>query len=196
MKLIVGIGNPGEEYKETRHNIGFLVVDRLARELGATTATFEEDKKYKSLIAHAGDVILVKPLTFVNNTGIAVESVTKYYKLKPSDVWVIHDDIDLPIGKLRIRLRGGSAGHHGIDSLIKHLGTDEFVRFRLGVGRGLEDKKKHTDRHLHHRSVIQFVLSRFTNHEAGELKHLIKHGAEAVRIALLEGLDKAANRFN
>jgi PTH1 family peptidyl-tRNA hydrolase len=110
-----------------------------------------------------------------------------FYKLTPADVWVVHDDIDLPIGKIKIREKGGSAGHHGIESVIKELGTDEFIRFRLGIGRS-------NDRN--DRSVISFVLSRFRQSEAGSFKHLIKHGAEAVQMALLKGIDKAMNRFN
>jgi PTH1 family peptidyl-tRNA hydrolase len=111
-------------------------------------------------------------------------------------VWVIHDDMDLPMGKIRIRLGGSSAGHHGVDSLIKELGTDSFLRFRLGIGRGKENTGVNADRHIHRRTVISFVLSRFTQHDAGKLKVLVKHGADAVRIALTEGTDKAMGRYN
>jgi PTH1 family peptidyl-tRNA hydrolase len=116
--------------------------------------------------------------------------------VKPEDVWVIHDDMDLPLGKIRIREKGGSAGHNGVTSIIDALASDQFVRFRLGIGRGKETNGKNEDKNLHHRWVIGYVLSRFSQHEAGELKHLVKHGTEAVRIALMEGLDKAMNRFN
>lgn len=196
MKLVVGLGNPGEKFSSTRHNVGFMVVERLARELGTQTALWEKSEKHKALLARAGDVFLVEPLTFVNNCGLAVRSLAAFYKLDPADIWVVHDDIDLPLGKIRIRQGGASAGHHGIDSLIKELGTDKFVRFRLGIGRGKEAKGVNADRNLHHRSVIAFVLSHFREHEAGEFKHLIKHAASAVQIALTGGLDKAMNRFN
>lgn len=196
MKLIVGLGNPGEEYAQTRHNIGFMVVDKLGRELGSDTGVWQEEKKHRALVARAGDVVLVKPLTFMNASGKSVQSILAYYKLQPSDLWVVHDDIDLPLGKIRIRQMGGTGGHHGIESIMHELATDKFIRFRLGIGKGKESIKANVDRNLHHRSVIHFVLSRFTRHEAGGLKHLVKHGMEAVRTALLDGIDKTMMRFN
>jgi PTH1 family peptidyl-tRNA hydrolase len=132
----------------------------------------------------------------MNESGEAVGKVVAFFKLQPSDVWVVHDDLDLPIGKLRIREQGASAGHNGVDSIIAHLKTDKFVRFRLGIGRGKEDTTKDTDVHLRRRNVVSFVLSRFTEHEAGDLRKMVKKGEEAVRMALVEGLDKVMNRFN
>ncbi len=196
MKLVVGLGNPGEKYKDTRHNVGFLVVDKLAHELGSTQTSWSTMAKYKVLVAKAGDVMLVKPQTFMNESGISVAGLVNYYRLKPEDVWVIHDDLDLPLGKIRIRTGGASAGHHGVDSIIRELKTDVFTRFRLGIGHGKEAKEKSSDQNLRRRVVIDFVLSRFTRHEAGDLKHIVKRGAEAVRSALMDGLDKAMNRFN
>ncbi|OGG28798.1 aminoacyl-tRNA hydrolase [Candidatus Gottesmanbacteria bacterium RIFCSPLOWO2_01_FULL_49_10] len=196
MTLIVGLGNPGDKFAQTRHNIGFMVVDKLARELGSVNLAWKEDDKHKALIARVGDVILAKPLTFMNNVGLSVAGLVAYYKVSAPEVWVIHDDIDLPIGKIRIRHKGGSAGHHGVDSIMKELKSDQFIRFRLGVGRGMESTRQTMDKNWHHRSVISFVLSRFTQSEAGNLKHLIKNSTEAVRIALTEGIDKAMNRFN
>lgn len=195
MKLIVGLGNPGGQYESTRHNIGFMVVDKLARELSTSPVTWTEDKDRKALVTRIGEVMLTKPLTYVNNSGLAVEALLRFYKLTPQDLWVIQDDIDLPLGKIRIRQQGGSGGHHGIASIITAIKTDQFVRFRLGIGRG-KDVAGAPNRNLHHRSVIAFVLSRFHRREAGSLKHLVKHGTEAVRIALLEGFDCAMNRFN
>lgn len=195
MKLIVGLGNIGEEYKDTRHNIGFMVVEKLAKELG-DGVTWKEEKNHFALVASVGGVLLAKPTTLMNKSGEAVKKLADYYKIAPADVFVIHDDLDLPLGKLKIREQGASAGHNGIESVITTLKTDKFVRVRLGIGRGREDKTRHTDQNLRHRSVIQFVLSRFTNSEAGEMRKLVKHGVEAVRIALTEGMDKAMNRFN
>jgi PTH1 family peptidyl-tRNA hydrolase len=208
MKIIVGLGNPGNEYQDTRHNIGFMTIDKLAKELTAETVSWKEDGKFNALVAKIGEVLLVKPITFMNSSGIAVSSIMRYYKLTPSDVWVIHDDMDLPIGKIRIRQKGSSAGHRGIDSIIAELKTDVFVRFRLGIGRGKLFSKGDSDtsdiekgnagkaQHQRHKWDISFVLSRFSQGEAGTLKHLIKNGTAAVRIALSEGLDKAAMRFN
>lgn len=196
MKLVVGLGNPGPEYASTRHNIGFMVIDKLARELGAQAPNWEHDDKKNVLTARIGDVLLVKPLTFMNKSGFAIRVLMDFYKATPADVWVIHDDIDLPLGKIRIRASGASAGHNGVASIIEQLKTDKFIRFRLGIGRGKESTGRQTDKNLHRRSVISFVLSRFRTGEAGEFKHLVKHGAEAVRITLTQGLDRAMNRFN
>lgn len=211
MKLIVGLGNPGGEYKDTRHNIGFMVVEKLAKELGTSAGVWEEKEKFKSAVAKVGEVLLVKPVIFMNNSGIAVSSIVNFYKLKPEDVWVIHDDIDLPLGKIRIRTGGGSAGHNGVESIIKEIGSDAFIRFRMGIGRGKlfghvskdseeeqgnKEKRIPDQKRMYHRSIVDFVLSRFSRGEAGELKHLIKNGSEAVSIALSDGIDRAMNRFN
>lgn len=196
MKLIAGLGNPGGQYEDTRHNIGYMVVDKLAREIGRETLRWQEDAKRQAMVAKVGGVVLVKPVTFMNHSGIAVSLVASFYKIKPDDVWVIHDDIDLPLGKIRIRKGGGTAGHNGVESILKELGTDSFLRFRLGIGRGREDIKRGTNQNMHHRAVIDFVLSRFTRSEAGSLRKLIKYGVEAVRTTLEEGLDKTMNRFN
>jgi PTH1 family peptidyl-tRNA hydrolase len=196
MKLIVGLGNPGGQYEDTRHNIGFMVIDKLAREIGRDTLKWEENTKHQAMIAKVGDVILVKPITFMNNSGMAVSKLASFYKIDPSDVWVIHDDLDLPLGKIRIRQNGGTGGHNGVDSILKHLGTDGFLRVRLGIGRGREDAKKNINQNLSHSAVIDFVLSRFTQSEAGSLNKLIKYGVEAVRLMLDEGIDRAMNRFN
>ena len=196
MKLIVGLGNPGEKYDGTRHNIGFAALDRLAKEFSDNRVVWEESEEHKSLLFRAGEVMLVKPQIFMNNTGIAVGSLVRFYKLEPRDVWVVHDDIDLPIGKIRIRTGGGSAGHHGIESIMENLKTDQFVRFRLGVGRDVVSRGPNVKRKLDHRRVIQFVLSRFHVGEAGETKHLVKRGAQAVRTAIFDGLDRAMNQYH
>lgn len=197
MKLIVGLGNPGFEYRDTRHNIGFMVVDKLEKELGAgVPPTWQKDEKKNVLTARIGEVLLVKPQTFMNKSGFAVKALVDFYKLTPADVWVIHDDIDLPLGKIKIREKGGSAGHNGVTSIIEQLKTDAFVRFRLGIGKGVDTTGASENKNMHHRSVISFVLSRFRQSEAGSFKHLIKHGTQAVQTALLKGLDVAMNRFN
>ncbi len=196
MKMIVGLGNPGESYEDTRHNIGFVVVDKLAHELGRETVAWENKTKHNAMVAKVGDVLLVKPQALMNASGIAVKSLADYYQIAPQDIWVIHDDLDLPVGKLRIRMGGASAGHHGVDSIIRSLKSDQFLRIRLGIGPGKEGKIKTANKNYHRRFIIDFVLSRFTQSEAGSLRHMVKHGAEAVRIALFEGLDRAMNRFN
>ena len=196
MKLVVGLGNPGSDYESTRHNVGFMIVDKLSRKLVASEPKWKKEDKFKSEILKVSEVILVKPFTYVNQSGLAVKILKDFYKVDIDDIWVIHDDLDLPLGKLRIRIGGGSGGHNGIESIIKEVASDKFTRFRLGIGRGKEDIKKHTDRQLHHRSVIQFVLSRFGQSEAGDMRKLIKHGTEAIETALADGLERTMNRFN
>lgn len=196
MKLIVGLGNPGEKYKDTRHNVGFMVVDKLAHELGGSDISWESSPKLSAVIAKTGEVVLAKPTTFMNASGKAVRKIVDFYKMGPEDVWVVHDDLDLPLGKIRIRAGGASAGHHGIDSLIKELGSDKFIRVRLGIGKIKSGGTVVADRQLHQSSVIRFVLSRFGRSEAGAFKHLVSHGVEAVRVGLFKGIDKAMNRFN
>lgn len=188
MKLIIGLGNPGAQYKDTRHNIGFMVIDKLEKDLAHGVApAWQKDEKRNVLTVKIGDVLLVKPLTFMNSSGYAVKALVDYYKLSAADVWIIHDDMDLPLGKIKIRAKGASAGHRGVESIIESLKTDGFVRFRLGIGKETEGD---------HRSVISYVLSRFRQSEAGTMKHLIKHGTDAIQTALIKGIDVAMNRFN
>lgn len=196
MKLIVGLGNPGDKYRDTRHNIGFMVVDHLAHELGQSNLPWEYSDKFKAEIARVGEIVLVKPQLFMNASGVPVKALVDFYKLSPGDVWVIHDDLDLPIGKIRLRMGGASAGHHGVDSIIRELKSDKFTRFRLGIGKGRENIGPNSDQKLNQKSVISFVISKFHRREAGDLKHLVKRTGDAVRIALNEGIDKAMNRFN
>jgi peptidyl-tRNA hydrolase, PTH1 family len=196
MKLIIGLGNPGGEYESTRHNIGFMVIDKLAKEITTPAATWEKDNKHNALVARASDLMLVKPQLYMNRSGETVKSLADYFKITISDLWVIHDDIDLPLGKIKIRERGSSGGHNGVDSIIKAFNSDSFVRFRLGIGRGKEGSAGNTEKNFRHRTVISFVLSRFHQSEAGTMKHLVKNGEAAVRMALEDGIDKAMNRFN
>ena len=197
MKLIVGLGNPGGQYVNTRHNIGFMVVDKIEKELArGVPPVWNMDQKKNVLTAKIGDVLLAKPQTFMNNSGFAVKSLMDFYKLTPSDVWIIHDDMDLPLGKIKIREKGGSAGHHGVESIIAQLASDTFVRFRLGIGKELDPAGQSDNKPMRHRNVISYVLSRFKESEAGTFKHLIKHGNDVVQLALEKGIAVAMNRFN
>jgi PTH1 family peptidyl-tRNA hydrolase len=195
MKVIIGLGNPGREYTNTRHNIGFMAIDHLAQELGAAIPVWEKSEKNQVLTVKAGDVLMVKPQTFMNNSGEAVRKLMQFYKLNPADIWIVHDDMDLPLGKIRIREKGGTAGHNGVESIRLALGTDVFLRFRLGIGRDSESQAG-PDKEKKHKSVIAFVLSRFSQGEAGSLKHLVHHATTAIRMALDEGIDRAMNRYN
>lgn len=196
MLLIVGLGNPGPKYESTRHNIGFMAVDRLVKDMTPATDSWQEDSAKKIYFYKKGDLVFVKPQTYMNASGFVVRKVTDLYKIEPTNIWVLHDDIDLPIGKIRIRRGGGSAGHHGIESLMRELGSDVFIRFRLGVGRGKLEEKRGTDQNLHRHAIEKYVVSPFTTHEEGEVRKLVKHAAKAVEIALNKGIDKAMNAYN
>lgn len=189
MKLIVGLGNPSRKYEKTRHNLGFAVLDALLQELTPVEkTTWQENKKSNSLIAKAESLILVKPQTFVNASGFVVKKLADFHRIKPKDIWVVHDDLDLSLGKVKIRKGGGSAGHKGIDSIIKELGTPDFIRFRLGIG---HPGPKSSDKEVEH-----YVLSPFGRGEKGEARKIIKKAVEAIETALEESLEKAMNRFN
>ena len=189
MKLIVGLGNPGEKYEKTRHNLGFMVVDELAREMLSLAKTkWQENKKFNSQFIGIGpQAILVKPQTMMNASGFAVTKMSNFYKIKPEDIWVVHDDVDLPLGKIKIRLGGATAGHHGVESIIQQLGTDKFVRFRLGIGKPSRRENK---------LVEDYVLHSFDNHEVGKLKTTIKKAVKAIKVTLDDNLEKAMNQFN
>ena len=140
MKLIVGLGNPGEKYESTRHNLGFMVLDHFLKEITPSKVTWSKDEKLKSEIylfdykpkeGKEEKLILVRPQTHMNNSGMAISLVSKYYKVSPIDIWIVHDELDLPLGSLKIRFGGATAGHHGLDSVLLALGTDKFWRFRV-----------------------------------------------------------------
>lgn len=199
MKLIVGLGNPGGKFEYTRHNIGFMVVERLVKDrfsLLPSLKAWKSEEKFLSEVCKTDDYIVAKPQTYMNLAGLAVVKLANFYKVNTSDILVIHDDIDLPIGKIRIRVGGASAGHHGIDSIIKNLGKSNFVRIRLGIGRGKLDKPHGEGHNLHRHEVEKFVVSKFRDNEGGDVKKLIKNAVEAVEIALDKGIEKAMNRFN
>ncbi len=180
MKLIVGLGNPGEEYAETRHNLGFMAVDQLSRWTAGEVFTLSSKAKAEvaeTVLGHE-KCILVKPLTFMNLSGDAVGKLARFYKLEPTDVWVVHDELDLPYGRLRIRIGGGSAGHNGLKSIMDALGPD-FVRFRSGVANSQLKNPLPADR---------FVLSAFNDEERLLLSRVVEGTARAVREAAIAGL--------
>ncbi len=184
MKIVVGLGNPGNQYKDTRHNIGFLVVDELARRWNTPSWKRRYDAEVSEHRA-LGPVLLVKPQTFMNLSGNSVREAAKFYKTPSTDIVVIHDDLDLPAGRLRIRERGGSGGHRGIESMLAQLGADDYVRVRFGVGRPPEGWES-----------ADYVLGRFAPNEQALIKEAIDKAADAVEAILKEGTAPAMNRFN
>ncbi len=191
MKLIVGLGNPGEQYQKVRHNLGFMVVDELVKKIGA--GNWSNDAKLKSEVVKTLDLIIAKPQTYMNNSGLAVQILTTYYKLSTTDLIVIHDDLDLPLGKIKVRMGGAAAGHHGVESIIKALDNDKFVRVRLGIGNLKTQSAEHKAQHI---DTNHFVLEPFMHSEKSKVKHMLKQALKAVELLLEQGLEKAQNQFN
>jgi peptidyl-tRNA hydrolase, PTH1 family len=182
VKLIAGLGNPGPKYKGTRHNVGFEVIDELARRAGAAF----ESAPAEAIVARwrASDTLLVKPLTFMNHSGQAIGELLRYFKIEVGDLLVVVDEVQLPLGKLRARARGSAGGHNGLKSVIAHLG-EEFSRLRVGVGRG-DDR----------RDLADHVLARFDRDEAAEAERMTARAADASETFLTSGIETVMNRFN
>jgi PTH1 family peptidyl-tRNA hydrolase len=204
MKLIVGLGNPGDTYAATRHNIGFMAVDQFLKDFAPVDKTrWKVSKKYTAEVfigewqrtspRHTGvapqstveKFILVKPQTFMNVSGTAVGALADFYQLDSKDIWVLYDDADLPSGSLRIRQGGASAGHNGVMSIIERLGTDAFWRFRLGIGRPNG-----------HGNLEGYVLEPFERGENRKVGQLLKHASKALQHALEEDPQSAVVRYN
>ena len=187
MKLIVGLGNPGREYRETRHNVGFLVVEEIARRyaLGWSQAPSQVPDAFIAKRCGTEPVLLAKPLTYMNLSGDAVAALTRYYDVPVDELLVVIDEVALPFGKLRARARGSAGGHNGLKSVIARLGTTEFPRLRLGVGRG-DDR----------RDLADHVLSMFERSERAELESFIARAADAAEMFAAEGIGKVINTYN
>ncbi len=186
VKIVVGLGNPGRKYEGTPHNVGFDVVDCLAQR---SSHKLRGSLRFKAQTAKAvvgtESVLLVKPQTFMNLSGEAVGAVMRYHKVNPSDVLVLLDDVDLELGRIRVRSSGGSGGHKGLASVIQHLGVEEFVRIRMGVGRGRAEA-----------DVVSHVLSQFDSAQSKTVNGMIERAADAVCVVLESGVEMAMNRFN
>ncbi|WP_288322525.1 aminoacyl-tRNA hydrolase [uncultured Selenomonas sp.] len=185
MKIIAGLGNPGAEYTQTKHNVGFILVDALAQRLGVSAWK----KAFSSLVAEvrigSEKVFLVKPQTYMNDSGSALGPMLSYYKIDTKDLIVVHDDMDIPAGAVRIRTKGGSGGHNGIKSIISHVGTEEFPRVRIGIGRPPVGW-----------TVINHVLAPFSTDDASLVGEAIGYLLPAVEYIVTDGVDMAMNRFN
>lgn len=187
MRLIVGLGNPGREYRETRHNVGFMVADEIAKRHGLSLA-MAPSQVPDSFIAKkfgADPFLIGKPLTFMNRSGDAVAALAHYYDIVPADLLVVVDEAALPFGRLRARARGSAGGHNGLKSVIERLGTTEFPRLRLGVGRG--DTR---------RDLADHVLSKFEADEQSALGEFITRAADAAEMFAAEGIEKVMNVYN
>jgi PTH1 family peptidyl-tRNA hydrolase len=193
IQVVIGLGNPGRDYEGTRHNVGFEIVDRLAR---ATGADWRTEKKWKAEVAKCADgTILVKPQTFMNLSGQAAAAVGGFYKIPPTSMLVVYDDVDIPLGQLRFRANGSAGGHNGIKSLIQSLGGDRFPRLKFGIGQQPEEGENGADSSAR-RSMIGHVLGKFAASEEEVLQNSLANAVDAVNCALARGLAVAMNQFN
>jgi PTH1 family peptidyl-tRNA hydrolase len=185
--LIAGLGNPGPDYAATRHNIGFVLVERLA---GRWSANWDARKRFSSRLAkveRAGQkVILCQPQTFMNGSGEAVGAVARFYQLTPNRMLIVLDDADLALGQIRLRTEGSSGGHHGLESVEKQLGTRAYPRLRLGIGRRADDD----------REISDYVLGRFSTDERKVMEEVLDRACQQVECWLSEGIQAAMNKFN
>ena len=193
--LIVGLGNPGIKYKNTRHNVGFMAVAYLAEANGIRFNKSDFNSQWGKGVIHDKVVILSKPQTFMNLSGKAVKVLADFFHIETKDILVIYDDIDLELGAIRIRLGGGSGGHRGMQSIIEYLGANNFPRIRLGIGRP-EKKMQGARCKMQEYDVADYVLTPFNSEEKDMLKQMLDRASEAVDVVLKDGIEKAMNRFN
>ena len=190
-RLIVGLGNPGAKYERTRHNVGFEIVDALAKRF--PDVSLAENKRFQGAVGEfrsGGDrVVLIKPTTYMNKSGQAVRAVLDWYKLEPDAVLVVYDDMDLPTGKLRMRLSGGAGGHNGMKSIISHLGTKEFPRLRVGIGSTEKGEVRDS-------AVVSHVLGRFSPEDRKIVDAAIAMAADAIDFSLRKGVERSMNLYN
>jgi PTH1 family peptidyl-tRNA hydrolase len=184
VKLIVGLGNPGAQYKGTRHNIGFAVIDEIARRAAVGFESAPAEAVIAKWRRPEGGALLAKPLTFMNLSGQAVGEIARYFKVDVPDVLIVVDEVQLPLGRLRARARGSAGGHNGLKSVIAHLG-DDFSRLRIGVGRGEQQ-----------RDLADHVLSRFEKEEAAEVERMTTRAADAAEMFITSGIEAVMNAFN
>jgi len=184
VKLIVGLGNPGAQYRGTRHNIGFAIIDEIARRAAVGFESAPAEAVIAKWRRPEGGALLAKPLTFMNLSGQAVGELARYFKVDVPDVLIVVDEVQLPLGRLRARARGSAGGHNGLKSVIAHLG-DDFSRLRIGVGRGEQQ-----------RDLADHVLSRFEKEEAPEVERMTTRAADAAEMFITSGIEAVMNAFN
>jgi peptidyl-tRNA hydrolase, PTH1 family len=191
MFLIVGLGNPGDKYLNSRHNLGFEVLDELRRKLDLGKWGLES--KFKAEVVKNSQLILARPVTYMNMSGVAVAQLAKFFKIPKENIIVVHDELDLLVGHMKIRIGGSDAGHHGVESIINNLGAEDFIRVRLGIG---ADKTLSGEHKLVGFNAEKFVMELFHPKEKSQVKSMIKRAIKAIEAILEKGVEKAQNQFN
>ena len=184
MKLIVGLGNPGPEYHNTRHNIGFQIVEELVKNIEAPS--FQSNRKLQAQVVKTNQIVVLKPQTFMNLSGNAVKAAAMFYKIALQDIWIIHDDMDIELGRIKVQIAGGSAGHNGIKSIISSLGSPDFTRWRIGVGKPDKSIQPTSD----------YVLDSFTTEEIIKLNEVINKATQSINYALNNDIVATMNKYN
>ncbi len=187
MWLVVGLGNPGKEYASHRHNVGFMAADELAREIRADAFRSKWNAEWTKGTASGEDVVLLKPMTFMNLSGQSVQPASAFFKVEPANILVVHDELDVPFGELRLKMGGGHAGHNGLRSMIQSLGTNEFARLRVGIGRPQPGFRG---------EVADYVLSSFDTIERALLSDILRRAMNSVLDVCARGLTPAMNKLN
>jgi len=184
IKAVIGLGNPGKQYEKTRHNIGFMIADAVASLLKCNKK--HKEKSFSHIYeCQDHDVLIVKPQTYMNNSGIAVKNLLEDYRIKPDEILVVYDDLDLPLGTIRLRKKGSSGGHRGIKSIIENIKTDNFPRLKIGIGR--PERKE---------QVVDYVLSPFRKEEELLVEKVVQSSAKCILDVLKYGVDKSMNSCN
>ncbi len=184
MKLIVGLGNPGKQYEKTRHNAGFMVMDEIARKLGVEINQEKFKGLYTQTFVKGEKVYLLKPMTFMNNSGESVLAIADYFDIPDEDILLIYDDLDMPVGKLRLREKGSAGGQNGVKSIIRHLGTDELRRIRVGIGR---DPRIPT---------VDYVLGKVAKEDLADFQDAISHAADAAIASCTKSFNQVMETYN
>lgn len=185
MILVIGLGNPGSEYASTKHNLGYLAVDEIGRRAGIDLTRKKFHGLYGEGTFRRDKLILLKPETYMNRSGESVSSAVNFYHIPPENIIVVHDELDLPAGTVRVKPGGGSAGHKGIASIIERLGDGDFIRIRIGIGKPGEKS-----------GTVSHVLSKFSKEETEIIKESVSRAADAVLEVIEHGLQKAMNKYN
>lgn len=185
MKVIIGLGNPGKDYKKTRHNVGFMTIEKLAKELKIDVAKSKFNAVYGETNYKGEKVIIMKPMTYMNSSGVAVRDLVNFFKIDPEDIIVIYDDVDIEFGDIRVRKQGSAGSHNGMKSIIYQIRNDQFPRIRIGIG------KKHEQQDL-----ANFVLNNFSKEEMEVIENSTELAAEAALDFVENGIDHTMNNFN